>query len=384
MNNQFLTPSFNNGLSYNSSNLGLVQHSSNMVNNDRFIIDNRNVKSKDIQISNYTTDIINPIQRKEMKQLLSVDSVFRDNTETSESGCFMYSLQEPMKNVISMKLCSIELPNIWYMFSTKNRNNEFTITLKNISSGTGYFYNETHKIIIPDGNYSVIELENYLNNYFHNIKPNGSLDFLKVYIDTKTGQFVIRANSINDIDLGTSPSPYNTESEYYSPNFYFELDFILEDDPDRPLYKNCGWMLGFKDDYYQANSDDTFTDYTTYADRVITYKNIIRSEGVYGSGIYTYIFLEIDDFNNNSKDSVYSGKDLDYLHDNILAKLPVTTGSNSLMFSNSSDLIFKQRDYFGPVTIDKLKIRLINKYGDTIDLNNNNFSFTLEFTQLYN
>jgi hypothetical protein len=37
----------------------------------------------------------------------------------------------------------------------------------------------------------------------------------------------------------------------------------------------------------------------------------------------------------------------------------------------------------GPVSIEKLKINLINRYGEIIDLNSNNFSFTLELTKLY-
>jgi len=37
----------------------------------------------------------------------------------------------------------------------------------------------------------------------------------------------------------------------------------------------------------------------------------------------------------------------------------------------------------GPVTIEKLKISLINRYGEPIDLNMNDFSFTLEFTEMY-
>ena len=50
---------------------------------------------------------------------------------------------------------------------------------------------------------------------------------------------------------------------------------------------------------------------------------------------------------------------------------------------NGSDLIFKQRDYFGPVTIEKLRIRLLDHFGKVLDLNNNDYSFALEFKQLY-
>ena len=42
------------------------------------------------------------------------------------------------------------------------------------------------------------------------------------------------------------------------------------------------------------------------------------------------------------------------------------------------------RKYFGPVNITKLKIQLLNDHGDVIDLNGNNWSFSLVFEYLYN
>ena len=45
--------------------------------------------------------------------------------------------------------------------------------------------------------------------------------------------------------------------------------------------------------------------------------------------------------------------------------------------------MFKTRTYMGPVSINKLQITLLNRYGEIIDLNENNFSFTLELTKLY-
>ena len=50
---------------------------------------------------------------------------------------------------------------------------------------------------------------------------------------------------------------------------------------------------------------------------------------------------------------------------------------------NQSDKIFRQRDYLGPVTIRKLNIRLLNRFGDPIDINNNDFSMALELKVLY-
>jgi hypothetical protein len=44
----------------------------------------------------------------------------------------------------------------------------------------------------------------------------------------------------------------------------------------------------------------------------------------------------------------------------------------------------EKREYFGPITLRKFKIRLLNERGNEIDMNENNWSFSLIVKQLYN
>ena len=67
-----------------------------------------------------------------------------------------------------------------------------------------------------------------------------------------------------------------------------------------------------------------------------------------------------------------------------MAKIPITTNANSVMFNNGSDLLFKTRDYFGPVKLEKLRIRLLNKFGQVLDMNHNDFSIAFEIKENYN
>ena len=57
-------------------------------------------------------------------------------------------------------------------------------------------------------------------------------------------------------------------------------------------------------------------------------------------------------------------------------------------FQETTDRIdlleYTKRDYFGPITLRKFHIRLFNERGVEIDLNENNWSFTLVVEQLYN
>jgi hypothetical protein len=99
--------------------------------------------------------------------------------------------------------------------------------------------------------------------------------------------------------------------------------------------------------------------------------------------INNYLFVEVDDFQNNfPTDSIISTNDTfgNYLGKNIIARLIISTGVNTILNDNGADLIFKKRDYFGPVNLEKLKIRILNRFGDVVNIGQNDYSMTFEVT----
>jgi hypothetical protein len=281
-----------------------------------------------------------------------------------------------------MKLAAMELPNMWYSVSKKNGTNSFKITLNNFfqynANRVKYFVEEMeHTIEIPDGNYRADYFENTLNNIFTN--KRGGLEFLKVDIDEVSAKTIIRARQCHDI--GTNPKPYETHQDLYSPNFTFSLDFLLPNQ-DTPLYRTLGWMMGFKKEkYYDI---DYYSTYTTAAvlnreHEVITYYGYLASESSYGNSVFQYVFLEINEGKSAfRKDEVISTSQ----SDNILARITISSSHNTVVIDNGSDQIFKKREYNVPVKIEHLQIRLLDKFGEVIDLNGNDYSFLLEFTLL--
>ena len=59
------------------------------------------------------------------------------------------------------------------------------------------------------------------------------------------------------------------------------------------------------------------------------------------------------------------------------------TDFDSVNFDSDADFIEKKREYFGPVNIQKLKIQLLNQYGEILNLNYMDFSFSLELEVAY-
>jgi hypothetical protein len=50
---------------------------------------------------------------------------------------------------------------------------------------------------------------------------------------------------------------------------------------------------------------------------------------------------------------------------------------------NNSNFIYKKRDYFGPVDISKISIKILNQRGGIVNLLQDEFSFSLEVTTIY-
>jgi hypothetical protein len=144
------------------------------------------------------------------------------------------------------------------------------------------------------------------------------------------------------------------------------------------LSSSAGWNLGFRTVTY--NAVDTSTNLETGD----TYRNYLESESSYGSAIDNYLFLEVDDFHNNFQtDTVVSSNAASYIGQNVLARIVLNSGVFTIVQSNGNDGVFKKREYLGPVRIERLHFRLLNKFGDVVDLTHNDFSFALEFTTIY-
>jgi len=286
--------------------------------------------------------------------------------------------------VVSLKLASFEFPVVWNIFSTADKNNIMYLSLYGMSTlpDTVNF-----KIVIPDGNYTQNTFAQTLNNIFSKNSQVG-LHYLWCEIDAITRGTIIRArNSLTEIDAGGAFPFDNIDGNiHYSPEFHFTIDFSLETEGiSRPIYMNLGWLLGFRKTFYTIEYENIQTSYIATIYSAVTYNAYLISECFYGSAINNYLFVEVDDFQNNfPTDSIISTNDVfgNYLGKNIIARLIVSTGVNTILNDNGSDLIFKKRDYFGPVNLEKLKIRILNRFGEVVNIGQNDYSMTFEITTM--
>jgi hypothetical protein len=325
---------------------------------------------------------LNPLEKRTTTKTLCVDTLFRENYSTTKSTDYIYKLPVYINNVVSMQLTSFEFPNMINIFSSENNSNTFEIGVYNVntgeydSSGDQILSDVSYTIIIPDGNYMSNTFQTILNNIFQSTDSIG-LKFLKAEVGLQTNT-IIRVNNTDIDKIGNFP--YDLSDNFYSPDFYFQLNFAIE---NKPLYKTAGWMMGFREETYTVTQDNY---YVSLIDSLtpIVYEGYLISESSYGSTMDNYMFLEIDDYHNNFPTNTFVSTNTNsYIGKNILARIVLTSGANTIITDNASDCIFKKREYFGPIKLEKFRIRILNRFGEVIQLKQNDYSFVLELKQMY-
>ena len=93
--------------------------------------------------------------------------------------------------------------------------------------------------------------------------------------------------------------------------------------------------------------------------------------------LLSYFLLSINDFQKHNTRSFLSPlQDGSLPNSNILAKVYSACGGECCIEN-------QERIYFGPTNISRLHIQLLDEFGRIVDLNNGDYSFTLELEILY-
>jgi hypothetical protein len=364
--------SLNLNTPYNNTHGGRVDPSLNNKNNTNFIVNS--------QINEISPGDLNSVKRITQLFNLNLNSCFRNNYYQSNPCDFLYMIPSEIKNVTAMRLVSIEIPNSWYLFSNLKKNNVFEIVF-NVpanfnNNGTNADTTCGYVIEIPEGNYDTETLQEFLNSTYFYEAPSSS-EYKKTYL--KYIKFSIDKYNLKStfelINLPTSSSSVSTNNDYDDDhdddddicNEKDRLRFSLKFSQgiNQNIMNTFGWILGFRSGNY-INIDESIT-----------------SEGLFDAGGDRYIYVCINDFqyNNNPLNMVCFDKSI--FNEDVIAKIPMVNGKLSLIINDNNNALAKVRRYNGPVNLSRLQIKIVDHFGTIIDLNNMDFSMTLELQLLY-
>jgi len=318
--------------------------------------------------SDYFPGVINPLNKRIITKCLNIDTKFRDTLTTTQSSDFTIQLTTKLNKVVSMELSAIELPFTFYNISQHNGNNFLYIkvicdpnAILNNNYGEKNIIHEEKVFIIPDGNYTATDLINKLNSIISPKDESGILidpDSIFSYIHFKL--------DITENGSGSGKvivEPFGEKGEIIkSINFDFTKNINGISDSTN-IATRIGWTLGFNRAYYD-------NDFYYIGESVIDCNN------------NRYIYLSIDDYNKNSNNSFISVFNQSILNDDIIARISIED-SPGIAKNNKMIFITEPRQYFGPVDIQRLRIRLFDEFGRILQMNGANYSFCLKLNLLY-
>jgi len=289
----------------------------------------------------FSSGIVNPLARTSNKYFLNIDTRFRTDYYNTQSTNFNIILPTQFNDVLTMQLDSIELPLTFYNISKQYGNNFFTID----ASGSSQI------ITIPDGNYTFDGILTILNDAMTDL--SGAFSNIVFKIDNTDN------NGSGRMIVGLKTG---------SPSFSFSLNFQANrfglDDRSTPLPLKIGWMFGFRSGIYVNNS-------------------VYISEGLADLNTFRYLYLVVDDHNNNVSNNYFSAFTNSVLNKNILARISLQADTYTVLLQNNLNIITSPRRYFGPVNIQNMTIQILDEYGRVVDLNNMDLSFCLSLQTSY-
>lgn len=299
----------------------------------------------------FYSGVINPLRKLTVKKNLNIDSRFRDNYYSTSSSNFNINLPLNIENVLDIRLNSIELPTTYYAVSKQYGNNFFTITVA-LNDGSV----STTVITIPSGNYIQTAIMDIINTQ---LTLAGSPFSYVAFIINLTGTHTGTAQTM----VGTNPAIIGSDTVTYI-ELNFQTDRNGLEDRNTPLPLKFGWILGFRNGVYTGNLNYV-------------------SEGVVDLSGPKYLYLVVDDYNNNVINRFFSAFSSSILNKNILARISLTATYFNILQQDNLNLVTSIREYLGPVNLQTMNIQLLDEYGRIVDLNNMDFSFSLLITTVY-
>lgn len=288
--------------------------------------------------------------------VISIDSRFRTDLGENASN-FLFKLLTPIKNVISIRLSSLEIPNTWYTFSDIRGNTSMVVIVNPPTTGQGIEVSSVSaRVVITSGNYTVntgyqndilIELFNQLNSAFDDFS-------FGVRLSPITGKITMScvSNPKKATEYTYDKQPSITGDTNYSINF---ADGIFS---NRDTNWGLGYNLGFNVYQTPVGTSQTGTYLVDTLDS-------------------NYIFLSL-----NPDWRVVEHNQPDSTQTSAFAKVIVDVPKNDIVYDSGANTITKQYFLKQPTNISTFNISIVDEYEQYIQLEGGNISLTLEVTEV--
>lgn len=355
--------------------------------------------------------VLNPNLKNITTRIVCIDSQYRQNilpysnndvNSPSFNTDFTLDLSEPLNNVISIKLYSIQIPTTWYTFDTTLGNTCFEF------DGTQYR--------IPSGNYTQAQLITTIDSL---TSSDLALSFdpitNKSKLESNVGDTTIifyKENGFTDLSgcISCKENSYSNQNFGWNLGFRREVDVntgiieinvpgvgFLESDVPSDFYgpKYCMLVL---DDYNQNHLNkglvnitdgDTKLSLPNYYNYDLSFSCTGSIPQVIKSGPRQLTVNQLYSINEILKNRItkktrsYGPTTTDVLAIIPLRNINTLRANLEPYIEVGSTIQANTRTYFGPVNIERLRVKLIDDKGNLMNLHDNDWSFSIIVEQLY-
>jgi hypothetical protein len=256
---------------------------------------------------------------------VSVDTRFADQVYDSNTADFMIRLPNTMRHVARIALSSVELPLVEYTFSDKKGNIDFDISGH---AGT---------LKIPEGSYSGTSLAAAI---------------------TKVLSPVV-AGAVCKYDHDTDRISFTATGTAYVLTWVSSEPLIAA----RAKYWGLGYYLGFRDFVVEIPANSTV---------------IAEAPPSVLQPAYYLLQLQCPDMVETTLHRTAANSSVP-----ALAKLVLRDGFFQMQYNDSGNYVRKEITFVTPSAISQLRVRLLDAYGEIVQMGDTDWSMTfdiLEFT----
>lgn len=220
-------------------------------------------------------DTLNPNLKNTISRFINLDSQFRQYTggANSTSTDYTLDLSDTLKNALSLRLYSYQIPYSWYAIDSAYGNT--CLWVVDISN------NYTVAVSISPGNYSQTQFVSTLGNAFGNAGFDPSSNIVQYNLNS--GNITLNFNGVSYTD--TSGNTYSITSD--TKIFFYDFTGILQcnnncySKTNNYFNNTLGWLMGYRVPYLSVDLSGN------------TAPAILDLNGP------KYLILVIDDYNQN-------------------------------------------------------------------------------------
>lgn len=263
---------------------------------------------------------------------LSVDSRFADQNYGAipDTTDFQIRLPETIKNVMRIRLSSVEIPPVEYTFSVEKGNCSGVI----IDSGG------TTSFSIPPGNYTQDSLAAAVQSAI-------GTSFTCLY-SSVSQRIVITGSSDFTLQLGSSDQSICSRKTHWGLGYYLGFRTPLDITGTRTISSVAFVAIG-------------------YAAPIVT------------PTAYYLLQLSCPDLLDSVRHRLPGNSEIP-----VFAKIILQGGGNGVDIDNNSNDVWKEYTFLAPTNISQFRIRLLDPFGVPVRLNTSDWSMTFELTEIVN